>query len=90
MNAFSLSVRYCSKTTQRPIIRHPGSLGTLLIVIGAGLAVTNWAVLLIGTTLGIASRIYRISAEERLLRDKLSSEYKTYSDRTWRLIPFLY
>lgn len=72
------------------IIRHPGYLGTLLLVIGAGLAVTNWVVLLIGTTLGVASRIYRISVEERLLHDKLNDEYQTYSDRTWRLIPFLY
>ena len=72
------------------IIRHPGYLGTLLIVVGAGLAVTNWAVLLVGTAIGMMSRIYRISTEERLMRDEFDEEYQTYSDCTWKLIPFLY
>lgn len=72
------------------VIRHPGYLGTLLIVIGAGLAVTNWIVLLAGVVIGMMSRIYRISAEEKLMKAKFSEEYQTYSDRTWRLIPFLY
>lgn len=72
------------------VIRHPGYLGTLLIVLGAGLSVTNWAVLLAGAVIGMLSRTYRISAEEKLMKDKFDEEYQNYAERTWRLIPFLY
>lgn len=72
------------------VIRHPGYLGTLLIVIGAGLSVTNWAVLLAGTFIGVSSRTYRIGAEEKMMKGKFGEEYQNYTERTWRLIPFLY
>lgn len=72
------------------IIRHPGYLGTLLLEIGAGLAVTNWIVLLAAIVFGIASRAYRISVEEKMLEASFGGEYKMYLDKTWKLVPFLY
>ncbi|XGV94685.1 MAG: isoprenylcysteine carboxylmethyltransferase family protein [Leptolyngbya sp. BL-A-14] len=72
------------------VIRHPGYLGTLLMEIGAGLAVTNWAVLLALLAIGVTSRAYRIGVEEKMLEANFGEEYKVYSDRTWRLIPFVY
>lgn len=72
------------------VIRHPGYLGTFLIDIDAGLAVTNWIVLLIVALTGIVSRTYRISAEEQMLETAFGEEYKAYSDKTWRLIPSIY
>jgi len=72
------------------VIRHPGYLGTLLMEIGAGLAVTNWVVLLAVVVIGITSRAYRIGAEEKMLEASFGEEYKIYSDKTWKLVPFLY
>lgn len=72
------------------VIRHPGYLGTLLMEIGAGLAVTNWVVLLAAVVIGITSRAYRISVEEKMLAASFGGEYKMYLDKTWKLVPFLY
>jgi protein-S-isoprenylcysteine O-methyltransferase Ste14 len=72
------------------VIRHPGYLGTLLMEIGAGLAVMNWVVLLAAVVLGITSRTYRIGAEEKMLEARFGEQYKVYSDKTWKLVPFLY
>jgi protein-S-isoprenylcysteine O-methyltransferase Ste14 len=72
------------------VIRHPGYLGTLLMEIGAGLAVTNWVVLLAIVVIGTTSRAYRISVEEKMLEASFGDEYKIYSDNTWKLVPFLY
>ena len=71
-------------------IRHPGYLGTLLMEIGAGLAVTNWVVLIAIVVIGITSRAYRIGVEEKMLEASFGEEYKIYADKTWKLVPFLY
>lgn len=72
------------------VIRHPGYLGTLLMEIGAGLAVTNWLVLLAILVIGITSRYYRIGVEEKMLEASFGGEYKIYLEKTWKLLPFLY
>jgi protein-S-isoprenylcysteine O-methyltransferase Ste14 len=72
------------------VIRHPGYLGTLLMEIGAGLAVMNWIVLLAAMALGIAARTYRISAEEKMLKARFGEDYEIYAGNTWKLVPFLY
>lgn len=72
------------------VIRHPGYLGTFLIEIGAGLAIANWVVLAIIVVIGVLSRFYRIQAEEEMLKTVFGGQYKTYSEKTWRLIPFIY
>jgi protein-S-isoprenylcysteine O-methyltransferase Ste14 len=72
------------------VIRHPGYLGTFLMEIGAGLAVTNWVVFLVAVVIGIMSRAYRIDVEEKMLKENFEKRYKAYSDKTWRLIPLLY
>jgi protein-S-isoprenylcysteine O-methyltransferase Ste14 len=72
------------------IIRHPGYFGTLLMELGSGLDVTNWVVLLAVLVLGIISRTYRIGTEEKMLEARFGEQYKVYSDKTWKLVPFLY
>lgn len=72
------------------VIRHPGYSGTLLMEIGAGLAVTNWVVLLAAVIIGITSRAYRIGVEEKMLEASFGEEYKIYLKNTWKLVPFLY
>lgn len=58
------------------VIRHPGYLGTFIMDIGAGLAVTNWIVLLIIALTGVVSRAYRIHAEEEMLATTFGEQYK--------------
>jgi protein-S-isoprenylcysteine O-methyltransferase Ste14 len=72
------------------IIRHPGYLGTLLLEIGAGLAVKNLLVLLAALVFGIVSRVYRIEVEEKMLARSFGEPYKLYCSNTWKLVPFLY
>jgi protein-S-isoprenylcysteine O-methyltransferase Ste14 len=72
------------------VIRHPGYLGTFLMEIGAGLALSNWIVLAIITIIGSRSRAYRIQVEEEMLTTVFGEEYRIYSEKTWRLIPLIY
>jgi protein-S-isoprenylcysteine O-methyltransferase Ste14 len=72
------------------VIRHPGYLGTLLMEIGAGLALANWIILLTAIVIGIPSRVYRICVEERMLETSFGQEYQTHSNSTWKLVPFVY
>ncbi|MBW4615102.1 MAG: isoprenylcysteine carboxylmethyltransferase family protein [Desmonostoc vinosum HA7617-LM4] len=72
------------------VVRHPGYLGTFLMDIGAGLAVTNWIILLVIAVTGIVSRAYRIRKEEQMLETAFGEQYKTYSDKTWGFVPLIY
>lgn len=72
------------------LIRHPGYLGTFLMEIGAGLAIANWMILAIIVVIGALSRFYRIQVEEEMLKTVFEGQYKAYSEKTWRLIPFIY
>jgi len=71
------------------IIRNPGYLGILMLNAGAGLAVTNWIVLLASTLTGLVSFGYRIRVEEAMLGTSFGEQYKLYLSKTWRLIPFV-
>lgn len=71
-------------------IRHPGYLGTFFMEIGAGLAIANWIVLAILVIVGMCSRAYRIQVEEAMLKAEFGNQYHIYSDKTWKLIPFIY
>lgn len=78
--------------TQAPysIIRHPGYLGTSLMGISAGFAVRNWIVLLALIIIESASKAYRIKAEEKMLEEKFGEQYKDYSSKTRKLVPYIY
>lgn len=73
------------------IIRHPGYLGVLLIDIGAGCSVNNWAALsVIAIAAFLSNKLYRISVEEAMLKQAFGEQYSVYAEQTWRLIPFVY
>lgn len=70
-------------------VRHPAYSGTLLSLLGIGLALANWAsivALLAGTLLGL---LYRVKVEERALTAALGKPYRDYMRRTRRFIPFI-
>ncbi len=72
------------------LIRNPGYLGNLLLFIGAGLAATNWLVVLVIAIALLSSYIYRIRVEEAMLESTFGDEYRAYKARTRKLIPLVY
>ena len=71
------------------LIRHPSYTGTLIALVGIGLALGNWAGLLALLACIAAAYAYRISIEEAVLVAALGEPYTQYMRRTTRLVPFL-
>jgi protein-S-isoprenylcysteine O-methyltransferase len=70
-------------------IRHPSYTGALLAFVGFGLCLGNW--LSFFCIIPIAGAFaWRIRVEERALLGALGEEYHAYTQRTKRLIPFVY
>ena len=65
--------------------RHPIALGTLLAMIGAGVASASWLLLLLAVILTVVSHVSAI-AEERTTAEKFGDAYKAYLARTPRWI----
>jgi protein-S-isoprenylcysteine O-methyltransferase Ste14 len=68
-------------------IRHPMYLGFLVYSAGQSLALPNWFVgpsYLAAMVLLIA---LRLGPEERMMREEFGSDYETYQQATWRLLP---
>jgi protein-S-isoprenylcysteine O-methyltransferase Ste14 len=72
------------------LIRHPAYAGTILTMLGLGLAMTNWVSILVLVTCNLLGHLYRIHVEEQALRTNLGQPYVTYMQHTKRLIPFMY
>ena len=71
-------------------IRHPSYSGALLMFVGMGIAMTNWAALLAimaGALVGYARRVH---VEEQALCVDLGQPYRDYMKRTWRFVPFVW
>ena len=70
-------------------VRHPAYTGILVVVMGFGLMMDNWASLL-SITLGMSIGLfYRILIEEAALKQHFGEQYQAYTLNTRRLIPFL-
>lgn len=72
------------------LIRHPSYSGALLMFLGMGIAMTNWAALLAimaGAGVGYA---YRVHIEEQALCAGLGQSYRDYMLRTKRFIPHVW
>ena len=71
-------------------LRHPSYTGTLITILGFGLALTNALSLAIMLALPGLAYGYRMRIEEAALSEALGEEYREYMRRTKRLIPFIY
>ena len=71
-------------------IRHPAYTGTLVTVVGIGLALGNVLSLLTVVAGWAIGHVYRVSVEEKMLITHLGQPYKDYMQRTRRFIPFLF
>jgi len=70
-------------------IRHPGYLSSMLVWVGSRAAIN---LVVAAITLLVLGLVYarRIRAEEHLLHSSLGAAYDSYSEHTWRLVPYLW
>ena len=71
------------------LLRHPSYTGTLMTLLGFGLCFGNWIALALLTLGPWLAYSYRISVEEKALRQRFGPQYDAYARTRWRLIPFL-
>jgi protein-S-isoprenylcysteine O-methyltransferase Ste14 len=71
------------------VLRHPRYLGVLLATLGLALLFRSWVGLLAFIpVLGII--FFRIHDEEALLHQTFGTEWETYCQCSWRLLPYIY
>lgn len=72
------------------VIRHPMYTSFLLMGIGQAFLLSNWIVGLAGL-IGFAILFFlRVDKEERMMLEIFGPQYRAYSERTKRIIPYLY
>lgn len=72
------------------LIRHPSYTGGLLMFLGTGIAMTNWASLLAVMAGALIGYGYRVHVEEQALSADLGDAYRDYMRRTRRFVPFVW
>jgi protein-S-isoprenylcysteine O-methyltransferase Ste14 len=71
------------------LLQHPAYSGSLVTLIGLGLAMGNWLSLAAMVLVPLAAYSYRIRVEEQALRARFGESYDRYAAARWRLVPFL-
>ena len=71
-------------------IRHPAYSGTFLTMLGVGLAMTNWASLVVLFICVFVGHMYRVTVEEQALSQAIGQPYVEYMHRTRRFIPLVF
>ncbi len=70
-------------------LRHPGYLGSLLVLNGIALASGNWITLLASLIATLAAYTYRIKVEDEMLVTALGNPYAQYRREVPALMPTL-
>lgn len=70
-------------------LRHPAYSGTFLTMFGFGLALGNWAGLLVLLLCVLVGHLYRVRVEEQALLQSIGQPYADYRRRTRRFIPWI-
>lgn len=68
-------------------VRHPAYTGLLVFLFGIGVALTNWASLLVLTLAPAVGIVLRIRSEERALLAGLGDDYRRFAETRPRLFP---
>jgi protein-S-isoprenylcysteine O-methyltransferase Ste14 len=68
-------------------VRHPSYSGLVLFFVGVGLALSNWASLIVLALVPTAGLLVRIHSEERALSAGQGEEYRRYAATHRRLFP---
>ena len=70
-------------------VRHPIYTAGFLLIVGWGLMAQSWAAVVLVAIAGAIGTAYRIRVEEKVLVAEFGEQYKSYSRRVKRLIPFI-
>jgi protein-S-isoprenylcysteine O-methyltransferase Ste14 len=70
--------------------RHPSYLGLLLIMSGLSIGMNSLLSFIIVTIPFSAALLYRISVEERILKEEFGATYTDYIKKTKKIIPYIY
>ncbi len=69
------------------VVRHPGYISGLLVMLGSGLALCSWIAWTLLVVLSVPFLMYRVLTEDRVLQAELPG-YRDYAARVrWRLVP---
>ncbi|HEX5468228.1 MAG TPA: isoprenylcysteine carboxylmethyltransferase family protein [Gaiellaceae bacterium] len=68
-------------------VRHPSYTGLLVFFVGVGLALDNWASLIVLALVPTAGLLARIRSEERALLAGLGEDYRRYAATRRRFVP---
>jgi protein-S-isoprenylcysteine O-methyltransferase Ste14 len=71
-------------------VRHPSYTGLIMTFVGIGLALGNWAALLMLAVVPTAGLVVRIRFDERALLDGLGEPYRRFAAGRPRLVPGLW
>jgi protein-S-isoprenylcysteine O-methyltransferase Ste14 len=71
-------------------VRHPSYTGLIMTFLGIGLALGNWAALIVLAVLPTAGLVVRIRFEERALLDGLGEPYRRFAASRSHLFPGLW
>jgi protein-S-isoprenylcysteine O-methyltransferase Ste14 len=71
-------------------VRHPSYTAILIMLLGVGIVLTNWASIVVILAGGVIGLGYRVRVEERALVDALGQPYVDYMRHTKRFIPFIF
>ena len=71
-------------------LRNPSYTGTLITLLGFGIAVGNWLSLFVLLAAGFISFVRRIAIEDRALAERFGEAYEEYKKRTWALVPLIW
>ncbi len=90
---FDVAVRSTQSVVQSGpyrFVRHPSYTAILIMLLGVGMALTNWASLVAMLAGGLIGLLYRVNVEEHALVEALGQPYRDYMRHTKRFIPFMY
>lgn len=71
-------------------IRHPMYTALILASVGMGLMVQSWVAVLVIVIIDALAVAYRVRVEEKALIAEFGDQYRSYSKRVKRLIPFIF
>jgi protein-S-isoprenylcysteine O-methyltransferase Ste14 len=69
------------------VLRHPSYTAILIMLLGLGLVLANWASIVVLLVTGLIGLGYRVRVEERALVEALGQPYVDYMRHTKRFIP---
>ncbi len=70
-------------------IRHPRYTGVMIVALGMAILFRSWITMMALPFL-LALLIFRLTNEEKLLREEFGGQWVEYVRRSWRLIPYIY